>query len=163
MCLMSKITMFGKRDAPYQFPVTCLFLGEQGFTVWAISFFFFGGERGTPVPYGSFQARGWMGAAATCLHHSHSSVRSKPHLWPTLHLQQLWILNPVSEVRDWTHIIMDTSQVHYHWATVGTPTGPFHGAIYPSLKKQSRVKYILMLRCFIILTSSETLELSTCT
>ena len=34
---------------------------------------------------------------------------------------QCWILNPLSEARDWTCILMDTSQVHYRWATVGTP------------------------------------------
>ena len=28
--------------------------------------------------------------------------------------QQRWILNPLSEVRDQTSILMDTSQVHYH-------------------------------------------------
>ena len=35
--------------------------------------------------------------------------------------QQYWILNPLSKARDWTRIFMDTSQVHYHWPTVGTP------------------------------------------
>jgi len=34
--------------------------------------------------------------------------------------RQHWILNPLSETRDWTPILMDTSQVHYHWATTGT-------------------------------------------
>ena len=28
---------------------------------------------------------------------------------------QLQILNPLSEARDLTHILMDTSWVHYHW------------------------------------------------
>ena len=32
---------------------------------------------------------------------------------------QQWILNPTSEARDWTHILM----VCYCWATVRTPTG----------------------------------------
>ena len=31
------------------------------------------------------------------------------------------ILNPLSGARDQTHKLMDTSQVCYHWATVGTP------------------------------------------
>ena len=35
--------------------------------------------------------------------------------------QQHWILNPLSGARDWTHILMDASQLHYHWATAGTP------------------------------------------
>ena len=34
---------------------------------------------------------------------------------------QCQTLNPLSRARDWTHILMDTSQVHLHWATVGTP------------------------------------------
>ena len=35
--------------------------------------------------------------------------------------QQRQIFNPLSKARDWTHILMDTSQAHFHWATVGTP------------------------------------------
>ena len=31
---------------------------------------------------------------------------------------QCWILNPLSETRDQTHILMDTSQVHYCWDTM---------------------------------------------
>ena len=34
---------------------------------------------------------------------------------------QRQILNPLSEARDWTHILMGTSQICYCWATVGTP------------------------------------------
>ena len=37
----------------------------------------------TLAAYGSSQARGPIRAAAACLHHSHSNVRSKPHLRPT--------------------------------------------------------------------------------
>ena len=32
-----------------------------------------------------------------------------------------WSLNPLSKGRDWIHIIMGTSWVHYPWATMGTP------------------------------------------
>ena len=35
--------------------------------------------------------------------------------------QQGQILNPQSGVRDQTHVLMDTSWVHYYWATTGTP------------------------------------------
>ena len=43
-------------------------------------------------------------------------------LWDLHHSSwQCWILNSLSEARDWTHVLMDTSWVHYHWATVGTP------------------------------------------
>ena len=35
--------------------------------------------------------------------------------------RQCWILNPVSETRDQTRILVNTIQVCYHWATTGTP------------------------------------------
>ena len=35
--------------------------------------------------------------------------------------QQCQILNPLSEARDWTCILKDSSWVHYCWATEGTP------------------------------------------
>ena len=37
---------------------------------------------------------------------------------------QCWILSPLSEARDWTHILMETSQVYFRWATTGTPSSP---------------------------------------
>ena len=45
-------------------------------------FFFFLLFRIIPVAYGSSQARGWIGATAACLHHSHSNARSEPCLQP---------------------------------------------------------------------------------
>ena len=50
--------------------------------------------------------RGQIGAAAAGLHHSS---------------QQCWILSPLSETRDQFRILVDTSQVCYHWGTTGTP------------------------------------------
>ena len=35
--------------------------------------------RAAPAAYGGSQARGWIGAVATCLHHSHSDSRSPTH------------------------------------------------------------------------------------
>ena len=35
--------------------------------------------------------------------------------------QQCWILNPLIEARNLTHILLHSTQVHYHWATTGTP------------------------------------------
>ena len=84
-------------------------------------FFLFCLFRATPAAYGGFQARGWIGAVAG-LHHSHSNARSKPCLWPTHHSSQKhWILNPLSEVRDWTCFLMDTSQICFCWTTAATP------------------------------------------
>ena len=34
------------------------------------------------VAYGSYKARGWIGAAAPGLRHSHSNMGSELHLWP---------------------------------------------------------------------------------
>ena len=91
----------------------------------SLSFFFvclFYLFRATSMTYGICQARGWMGAIAAGLHHSHSNVVSEPYLQPTPHSSwQHWILNPLSRVRDWTCILMDTSQACDHWATMGIP------------------------------------------
>ena len=35
--------------------------------------------------------------------------------------QHCQILSPWSRARDRTHIFMDTGQIHFHWATTGTP------------------------------------------
>ena len=36
---------------------------------------------------------------------------------------QCWILNPLIQARDQTYILMDTSQICYRWATMGTSFG----------------------------------------
>ena len=36
--------------------------------------------------------------------------------------RQRRILNPPSEARDQTHILLDTSQIRFHCATMGTPS-----------------------------------------
>ena len=52
------------------------------------------------VAFGSFQARGRIGAAAAGLCHSHSHPRSEPFSDLCHSLQQPWILNAMSEARD---------------------------------------------------------------
>ena len=78
--------------------------------------------RATHTAYGSSQARRRIGATAAGLRHSHSNVGSKPHLCD-LHCssQQHWIPHPLSKSRDWTCILMDTSQIHFCCAKMGTP------------------------------------------
>ena len=62
----------------------------------SLSFFFF--LRGTVSAHGGSQARGnW-----SCSH------------WPIPQPQQCGILNPLSEARDQTCILMVTSQIHFH-------------------------------------------------
>ena len=34
--------------------------------------------------------------------------------------RQCWILNLRSEARDWTCVLIDTSQIRFHWAAMGT-------------------------------------------
>ena len=64
--------------------------------------------RATPSVYGGSQARGWIGAAAVSLHHSS---------------RQRQILNPLSEARERTCVLMDTRQIPFHRATTGALTG----------------------------------------
>ena len=85
------------------------------------SFFFFLLFRASPMAYGGFQARGLTGATAAGLRHSHSNARSRPHRWPHHRSQQRWILNPMSEARDWTRTLMVPSQTHFCCATTGNP------------------------------------------
>ena len=68
-------------------------------------FLFFCIFRAAAAACGSSQARSWIGTTATG-HHSHSNARSS---------------NPLSEARDRTHVLMDTSQVRYCWVKTGTP------------------------------------------
>ena len=63
-----------------------------------------------PVPASS-QARGWIRATAAGLCHSHSHARSISRFCNLHHCsQQHQIPNPLSKARDWTHILVDTSQ-----------------------------------------------------
>ena len=77
--------------------------------------------RAALAAYRGSQTRGQIGAVIAGLHHSHSNVRSELHLWPTPQLRATWSLNPLSKARDRTCVLMDASQIHFHWATMGTP------------------------------------------
>jgi len=52
--------------------------------------------------------RGQIRAAAAGLCHSHNNAGSKLHLHPMLHLQQCWVLNPLSQGRGKTSLLTDT-------------------------------------------------------
>ena len=87
----------------------------------------FWGGGGTGVSHGSSQATGWIGstAAATFTATAHLSHVCDLHHWQQTGLDfsswQPWILNPLSEARDQTWVLMDTCLVCYHWTTTGTP------------------------------------------
>ena len=51
--------------------------------------FFFCLFRAASGAYGSFHARGWIGATAAGLPQSHSKAGSEPHLWPTPQLMAM--------------------------------------------------------------------------
>ena len=47
-----------------------------------------------------------------------TATRDLSHICDLHHSsQQHWIPNPLSEARDWTCVLMDTSQIRYYWAT----------------------------------------------
>jgi len=84
-------------------------------------FLFFCPFRSAPVAYESSHARSWIRAAAAGLCYSHISMWD-PSWVCDLHQssQQCQILNPLIKAKDWTHILMDTSRVCYHWAMTRT-------------------------------------------
>ena len=78
----------------------------------SFSIYLFSLFRAASVAYGSFQARGRIGAAAAGPSHSHSNAGSKLHRQPTPQLVAM-LFNPLSEARDQTCFLMDTSQVRF--------------------------------------------------
>ena len=82
--------------------------------------------RATLLAYGSSQVKGWIGATATSLHHSYTG--SKLLMWPVPQLMTM---------PDRICILMDTSQVPYHWATMGMPQSPvlFGVAVHSALQR----------------------------
>ena len=77
------------------------------------------------MAYGGSQARGQIGTTAACLLHSHSNARSDCVCDLHRSSWQGWILNPLSEARDPTHIFMDTGWIHFCCAIKGTPKDGF--------------------------------------
>ena len=111
-------------------PSVCLLL--SGLEIWEWPFFFFF-LRATPTAYGSSQASSQIGALAAGLRHSHNNSGSEPYLWPTPQLTATVDLNALSEARDWTHILMDTSQIPFCWSMTGTPLFLFQCTVILSL------------------------------
>ena len=70
-------------------------------------FFLFCLFRATPLAYEGSHARGLIGAVAAGLHYSHSHAGSEPHCSS----RQCQILNPMSEARGRTGVLMDAGWV----------------------------------------------------
>ena len=83
----------------------------RGYNAWLFTILFlclfFCLSRAAPMACGGSQPRGQNGVIAAGLHHS-SLTHSQ-------------ILNPQSKARDRTCVLMDASQISFHWATTGTP------------------------------------------
>ena len=103
------------------------FLNDVFQRVAVFTFFF---SMATPKAYGNSQARGLIGlqlrayptaTAPRYMSHSTSWISWSLYCWEYKECLQHWIFNPLSKARDWTFIHMDTSWVHYCWATASTP------------------------------------------
>ena len=56
------------------------------------------------------------------VHTTVTATRDPCHVCNLYHnSQQCWISSPLMEAKDQTRILMDTGQVHLHWAQKGTP------------------------------------------
>ena len=80
-----------------------------------VPFFSFGLFRATSPTYGGSHARGRTETAA----YTAATATWDPSCICDLHCSsgQRRILNPLSEARDRTHVLMDTSQIRFGWAT----------------------------------------------
>ena len=81
------------------------------------------------MSYGSSQARGPVGATAAGLCHSHSNVRSEPHLRLYHNSRQCQIINSLSQVRDQTRNLMVPSWICFCCTTMEAPRYIFYKLI----------------------------------
>ena len=108
--------------------------GPSHFPLWSFSFSFFLSFLPSfllsffptffPFPSVPFHSIPFLSFSGLHLQHMEVprlGVKSELHLRPMPISQQCQIPNALSEARDWTLILLDTSQVHYCWATTGTP------------------------------------------
>ena len=95
----------------------CLFLELSFFLIF----------RAAPVAYGGSQTRGWIGAV-TAGYTTATATWDPNHVCNLHHSSgQRWILNPLSEARDPTCGLMDTSQICFCRATTRIPLNfPFN-------------------------------------
>ena len=86
-----------------------------------IYIYFFCFCRATPAAYRSSQARGKLELHLPT-YATATATWNLNHICDLHHIsQQHQIPDPLSKSRDWTHILMDTSQIHFHCTTTGNP------------------------------------------
>ena len=78
-------------------------------------------------------------ATATATPHPSHVFNLHHHSW------QQRLLNPLSKARDRTCILMDTSQIHFRWATMGTPLFLFLMWLLKKLKLYTWLKFVLLI------------------
>ena len=90
-------------------------LGDYGFYFVFVFVCLF---RAAPVAYRGSQAMSRIRTVASSPHHSHTTATATPDLShvcdPHHSSRQHWKLNPLSEARDQTCVLMDTSQIRFH-------------------------------------------------
>ena len=101
------------------------------------SFFLGGGFRATPLAYGGSQARGWIGATADSLHHSHSNAgiwaasvtytTAQGNVRPLTH----WARPGIEPTSSWILVGFIN-----HWARKGTPS------LFKVFKSQFQFQYL---------------------
>ena len=89
-----------------------------GLRGWGLFLFLF--FRVTSAAYGSCRGKSQIEATAAGLATATTARDLSRICNPTQSSQQHQILNPLSEARDWTHILMGPSRVNFRWATTGT-------------------------------------------
>ena len=78
--------------------------------------------RAAPVAYKNSQGMGRIGAAILLAYAIATAMQDLSLVCELHHSSwQCRILDPMSEARDQTCILMDTSRIHFHCATTGTP------------------------------------------
>ena len=119
-------------------------------------FFFFCFFRATPAADGSSQARSQI-RAALLAYSTALGTQDLSHICDLHHSSwKCWILNPRSEARDRTHILIDTSQVQFPWATMGIPQ--IHKIIYLTIYQSPIISQSLSIHLSITYLSSQYLS-----
>ena len=88
-------------------------------------------SRSTPAAYGSSQARSRIGDVAA---YATATAMQDPRPICDLHHSswKCWIPDPLSEARDRTHNLVDTSWIHFHCTTMGTALKFFYTFLFCS-------------------------------